>query len=66
MKQEEINAAYTQGREYIENIFRDGPPVEGGYQPFLWGLFDGMAQLIVVCEYEKDFNKAMEWAKKTF
>lgn len=60
MEQKEIEAAYTQGRESIEDLFKDGPKTV----PFLCGVLDEVAQLIVDCDCEDVFNECLEWAKE--
>ena len=61
MNQEEMNAAYTQGRRYIEDLFKDGKPVA---KAFLWGVFDSIATIITECGLEDAFNKSLEWARE--
>lgn len=61
MNQEEMNAAYTQGREYIEDLFKDGQPVA---KAFLWGVFDSIAVLITDCGLEEAFNDSLKCAKE--
>lgn len=61
MNQEEMNAAYTQGREHIEDLFKDGQPVA---KAFLWGVFDSIATIIADCGLEEAFKDSLDWAKE--
>ncbi len=60
MNQEEMNAAYTRGREYIEDLFKDGKAVK---KAFLWGVFDSIATIITDCGLEESFKDSLDWAK---
>lgn len=61
MNKGEMNAAYTQGREYIEDLFKDGQPVK---KAFLWGVFDSIATIITDCGLEEAFKDSLDFAKE--